>query len=144
MGGPPPSLVKYNGIEEYKAHYVKFYCKKPIVTFDNIPVIFRKNQFDHVFFESSQRNNIKDEFSKDRAERIDWIKATLQDRDAQLYQGWDRKNRKYDHTRRVAVAYEDYVVVIRLRTSGNQRGEFVTAYKADNSIRKIKNNPKWV
>jgi len=140
----PPPLIKYNEISKYRSHYERVYCQKPIMTFDGIPVVFRKNQFDHVFFESSQRNTVKDTFSRHRAERIDWIKATLKEKDAELYQGWDRKKAKLDNTRRVAVAYEDYVVVVKLKIKGAHKiGEFVTAYKADNSIGKIKRNPRW-
>jgi len=39
-------------------------------------------------YESSMRNNVKDMFSKERSARIDWIKATLENPAADIYQGW--------------------------------------------------------
>jgi len=106
-------------------------------------VRFRKDRFDHCFFESSQRNQEKDEFSESRAERIDWIKSALQDDNADLYVGWDRKKKTYDNTHRVIVAVDDYVVVIRL--TGEGKANFVTAYVADSkkTIDKIKESPRW-
>ena len=66
------------------------YCQQPITTFDNIRVRFRESDFDHCMFESSKRDWTKDKFSAERAQRIDWIKATLIDASADLRQGWDR------------------------------------------------------
>jgi hypothetical protein len=141
----PPPLVVYQTEKEYKGHYYKVYCKKPIVTFDSIPIIFRKNRFDHAFYESTKRDKRKDKFSKIRAERIDWIKATLQNPNAQLYCGWDNSKKKHDTHSRVNIVYGNFVVIIRIKKEalGNFRGEFVTAFLADDSIRKIKNNPRW-
>ena len=72
-----PSLVYYQTIAEYRSHYKRVYCQKPIRTFDGIAVRFRNDIFDHCFFESTQRNQVKDVFSNTRAKRIDWIKAAL-------------------------------------------------------------------
>jgi hypothetical protein len=33
---------------------------------------------------------------EERAERMDWIKATLQDPNAELYVGCDREKKRYD------------------------------------------------
>jgi hypothetical protein len=41
--------------------------------------------FDHCFFESTHSKD--DTFSSRRAERINWIKAVLQDTNAELRQG---------------------------------------------------------
>ena len=141
-----PSKVYYATEEEYREHYERVYCQCPIITFDGIKVYFRKNQFNHCMFESSRRNNVKDTFSYTRAKRIDWIKETLTNPKADLYQGWDKKNIAIDRNRRVAVLYEDFIVTIRLKY--NQDGsiikaDFVTSFKADNSIGKIRNMPKW-
>ena len=45
----------------------------------------------------------------------------------------------------VSVVYENYVVVIQLtkKHDGTLKGEFKTAFVADNSIGKIRNSPKW-
>jgi len=106
-------------------------------------VRFRKDRFDHCFYESTQRNRIKDRFSPKRAERIDWIKAALQDESADLYVGWDRKKKRYSTFHRVVVIVNNYVVVIRLLK--NKKAEFVTAYVADSTstIEKIRRSPLW-
>jgi len=140
---PYPPLVKYDTVDEYRQHYERKYCRGAISTFDYISVRFRKNRFNHCFFESCKRNQQKDQFSRLRAERIDWIKAALQDPSAELYVGWDKRKRAYDNSRRVAVAVNNYVVVIRL--TGQQGAQFVTAYVADspNTIKRIRNCLKW-
>lgn len=140
-----PALVIYATEGEYRTHFERVYCQESIRTHDGILVRFRKNQFDHCMFESSRRDSTKDQFSSARAERIDWIKATLQNPAARLYQGWDSKRKRHDATHRVAVVYQDFVVIIRLRdrTSQPLSAQFVTAYKADNSLRKIENSPRW-
>lgn len=80
-----------------------------------------------------------------RAQRIDWIKATLEHPTAALFEGWDKTSRQYDATRRVAVVYEDFVVVVamRLKQDGSLKANFVTCYQADNSIGKIRSSPVW-
>lgn len=143
---PSPPKVNYASEAEYRQHFERLYCNGPITTSDGIPVRFRKGDFDHCMFESSKRNDIKDTFSKERSERIDWIKATLENPAAELYQGWDKRSKRYDSSSRVAVVHEEFVVVIRIKTAANgtKSGQFVTAYLADNSIGKIKGSPKWV
>ena len=138
-----PPLVQYDKPEDYRAHFERVYCRKPITTFDGIEVRFRKSRFWHSFYESSKRNKTKDEFSVLRAERIDWIKTALQDPDADLYVGWDSRRKRHDPAHRVAVVVDNYVVVIRL--TGQQKAEFVTAYVADSesTISRIRKSPKW-
>jgi hypothetical protein len=96
-------------------------------------------------YESSHRINIKDLFSKDRSARIDWIKDTLENPDSKLYVGWDKAKKRYDSASRVAVVYEEFVVVIRITATANgtRKGQFVTAYLADNSIGNIRGSPRW-
>jgi len=139
-----PPLVQYETVDEYRAHYERVYCRQPITTFDGIAVRFRKSRFNHCFYESTRRNQVKDTFSTQRAERINWIKAALQDPNAELYVGWNGKKKRYDQSHRVALVIGDYIVVIRL--SGKQNAQFVTAYVADSpsTIAKIKRSPKWV
>ena len=142
---PLPALVQYASPDEYRAHYERVYCRGSITTSDGIRVFFSPNSFGHMFYESTARNGIKDAFSPVRAERIDWIKATLEHQQASLFQGWDKKTRSYDAMRRVAVVYEDFVVVIAMKLSpdGSLRANFVTCYQADNSIGKIRTSPAW-
>ena len=140
-----PPKVCYATEQEYRTHFEQVYCQGPLVTFDGIPVRFRKSDFDHCMFESSQRNRVKDTFSRERAERMDWIKAALIDASADLRQGWDNKKRRVDPNRRVAIAHEDFTVIIqvRKRKTGDYAADFVTAYVASDSISKIRNKPGW-
>ncbi len=68
-------------------------------------VYFAATKFGHVFYESTARDGLKDHFSPVRAQRIDWIKATLEHPQATLFEGWNSKARQYDASRRVAVVY---------------------------------------
>lgn len=138
-----PPMVEYESVEEYRLRYERIYCSHELTTFDGYKVRFRKDQFDHCFYESTGRDGIKDAFSKKRAERIDWIKAALEDPNAELYVGWDKKKKRYDNSHRVSMVINDYVVVIRL--GNNKKAQFVTAYVADSlsTLAKIKRNPKW-
>ncbi len=136
-----PPLVKYGTEVEYRTHFERVYCLGSIFTFDAICVKFRRHHFNHCMFESTARDRIKDKFSMDRALRIDWIKATLEHPDAELYQGWDRDKKRHVADRRAAIIYENFVVVIRF--VDDKKAEFVTAYHAGESIDKIKRGPKW-
>ena len=49
--------------------------------------------------------------------------------------------KKLSHNKRISVVKGDYVVVIQIYSEADAR--FITAYVADNSIEKIRNNPKW-
>ena len=125
-----PPLLEYDSVKEYKKHYERVYQRGDIRTFDGIRVYFRPQKFGHAFYENSQRRKgPKDEFSPDRAQRMDWIKATLENPDAKLYQGWNKDTKCYDEDRRVSVVYEDFVVVVEL--SFNQKGELIrpTGYR---------------
>lgn len=142
-----PTLIHYSTPAEYRQHYEKHYCREKIFTFDSIRVHFRQSKFGHVFYESSTRNGKKDKFSQSRAERIGWIRATLEHPKAELYQGWNKDDKVYDNSRRVSVVYDDFVVVIWMNKLDADRkptaADFVTAYVADNSIEKIRQSPKW-
>jgi len=138
---PYPPLVNYSSEEEYRRHFERIYCNGPVVTFDDIPVRFRKKDFDHAFFESRQAKD--DTFSIIRAERIDWIKAALQDPCSERYVGWDNKQKGYDRKRRVTLVMENYVVVIALTAAG--AGIFITAFVADSekTLKLIRQGPGW-
>lgn len=140
-----PARVFYASDDEYRQHFHRVYCQGPIMTFDGIAVRFRRDDFDHCMYESSRRDGSKDRFSKDRSERIDWIKATLESPDAELYQGWDKRRKRCDPDSRVAVVYEEFAVVIHVKRApdGTRTARFITAYLADNSIGKIRGMPKW-
>lgn len=136
---PYPLLVSYDTEDEYRAHFEREYCKKVVRSFDKINVRFRKNHFDHCFFETVIEKD--DTFSKKRAERIDWIKAALKDPLAELYVGWDSKKKRPAFSRRVALVQHNYVVIFRF--TGKKKAEFVTAFVAgQRTLSQIKSNPK--
>lgn len=141
-----PPLVIYGSEQEYKEHFQREYCQSVVCTFDGIRIYFDSRGFEHAFCESSQRNGIKDVFSSVRSQRIDWIKATLCNENADLYQGYNKKSKSYSADRRVQVVYEDFVVVIALSLTrqGVLKGKFITCYQADNSIGKIRQSPPWM
>jgi len=141
-----PPLIKYDSEHEYKEHFEREYCRSAIYTFDGIRVYFKAFKFGHAFYESSQRNGVKDTFSEERSQRIDWIKATLGNAHADLYQGYIKQDKSYTPERRVQVVYENFVVVIAFSQtkSGKLKGNFITCYQADNSIQSIRTSPRWL
>lgn len=139
----PYSKLRGKSIEEYRSIFDETYCKVPITTFDGISVKFYSNMFDHAFYESdNKKERDKSLFSYNRAEKIMWIKETLEDPTAILKQGWIKKTKKYSNSRRVAIVKNNYVVVIVLY--GVRRARFITAYEAYDSIDKILKSPDWV
>jgi hypothetical protein len=144
-----PPLLHLACEADYRKHYENTYCRGIILTFDGIAVRFRRNQFEHCFFESMKRDEVKDQFSTKRAERMDWIKVALQDPDSERYQGWNKTKKCHDKSRRVAIVLGVYVVVIAITVIGF--ADFVTAYVADSTgkrgqmptIDKIRQGPKW-
>ena len=138
-----PALVHLSSETEYKKYYIDKYCKNTLITFDGISVKFYEDQFEHAFYESSnKKKRNKDIFSFDRATRIDWIEYVLKNPKAELHLGWDRNKKIYNKDRRVAIiSPEDYVVIIRL--NNNNTAKFITAYYADNSASEIRKMPLW-
>ena len=132
-------LLQGKSPAEYRSYFEATYCRGPITTFDGIEVRFRKRDFNHCFFESVLEKD--DTFSHQRAERIQWIKAALQDPHAELYVGWDNKKKRLAKDRRVAIVVQNYVVVIRF--IGARSAAFVTAFVAEEStLRKIRKGPR--
>lgn len=141
-----PPLLTLATEADYRRHFEATYCRGVIATHDGIRVYFKKDDFDHAFFESTFRNGVKDTtLSQVRAKRMDWIMATLADPTADRFQGWDKKNGHYSPTRCVSVVFGDFVVVIRLakKADGTLKANFVTCYEANNSIGKIRHSPLW-
>jgi hypothetical protein len=139
-----PPLLTLADEAAYRVRFEAIYCTGAVTTFDGIAVRFHKRDFDHCFFESSQRNRIKDSFSQLRAERLEWIAVALQDATADRFQGWDRDSKTYDKTRRVTLVCGNYVVVIALTEAKSAR--FITAYVADtpSTLAKLKTSPRWM
>ena len=126
---------------ELRAIWEEEYCKAPIITFDNVVVRCYADQFDHIFFESSNRR-VKDKaiLSYNRLEKIYWIKDTLQDVTAILKKGWDTENKEYFKNRRLAIVKGNYVVIIRF--TGKLKASIVTAYEKED-ISNILNSPDF-
>lgn len=126
--------MEYKKIKSYQLSEVEMrelwrseYCRQQIFTFDNVRVQFYDNMFDHCFYESANRQeNDKSVLSLNRLEKMLWIKETLQDSDAILKKGWDKKNKTYYDDRRVAIVKGNYVVIICF--TGLLKARFVTAY----------------
>jgi len=145
------SFIVNEKIDFYKKIYKKYYCKKPIITFDGISVRFYVDNFEHAFYESRNRKKKdKSKFSYNRANRIYWIKWVLQNKDAKLYIGYNSKIKRYDKSRRVALCVDNYVVIIGLNKNDDNKAKFITAYVADGINRKgvkaidlIKKSPRW-
>lgn len=140
-----PALLNLSDEAAYEAHFKSKYCREPIETFDGIMVWFRADKFQHDFFESSRRDGNKDRFSLKRAERMDWIEATLKDTSAVLKQGWMKKEKRYDPFRRVAIVRENYIVVIGINVRNPKKATFITAYLADTprTLSQIQGAPLW-
>jgi hypothetical protein len=101
-------------------------------------VTFDPNGFGHAFYEGESKQH----FSRARAERIDWIEKALKDRSAELYQGWDKLNRRPTKRRRVCLVNRDYVVVIEF-VSANE-AHFITAYIATDDTRQlVRRSARW-
>ena len=142
-----PALLILSSILEYKNHYESMYCRAEIFTVDNIRIYFKSQKFGHAFYENSEhKQGPKDQFSPERAQRMDWIKSTLMHSDALLFFGWNKDKKVYEESRRVSVVFEGFVVVIELGFNTNNvlRGNFVTCYLAsDKTINAIKTSPVW-
>lgn len=139
-------LLKLADQVAYRTHYERTLCRGGIVTHDGIRVFFRKQEFDHAFFESSGRRGENDLFSLERAMRMDWIAPALADPSARRIQGWLKKEQRHDPTRRVTVFIEGFLAIIALRIGqdGQLRAQFVTCYPADAKTQaKLARAPFW-
>lgn len=141
-----PALRNFLSEDDCRQYYINNYCKADIKTFDGIGVRFYEDTFEHAFYTRTQKNwkAPKDHFAAERGERIDWIKAILEDPTIVPRKGYDKARRSYDNSRRVTfLAPNNYVVVIYINNKGE--GKFVTAYLVDNAItaQKLRNAPLW-
>lgn len=137
-----PPLVCDKIEDEYESHYQNIYCREGIRTFWGMRVVFPKDRFHHLFYESSKKlPDHKDRFSKDRAQRINWIAAALRDDDAEIFYGWSSEKKCLDKTLLVFVVQFNYVVVVKMKNWYS--GRIVTAYLAKPpALHNIKSGPK--
>ncbi len=141
-----PPLLVLDSVKDYREYYERNYCRATIMTADGIRVYFKPQKFGHAFYRNSRgTKGAKDEFCPVRAQRMSWIKHTLEHPHAKLFMGWNKVNRCYEESRRVSVVFCDFVVVIEMSLSraGELKANFVTCYEADNSIGAIKKSPPW-
>jgi len=140
-----PPLLTLADEAAYRQHYVNTLCRAVITTHDGIRVYFSASNFGHAFFESSDRRGANDVFSTVRAERMDWIAAALANPNAACFEGWDSRSQSHSPKRRVTVVVQNFVIVLALSTkrNGDLKANFVTCYRAENSIGKIRQSPRW-
>ncbi|MCD1267821.1 hypothetical protein B5M43_003030 [Microbacterium sp. MEC084] len=136
------------GEADYRAYYLENLTRAPLplrTSVGNAPVYFDRHRFDHAFFESTNRDGVKNQFSLPRARHMDEIGAILASSTADRRAGWDSKRRTHDQTSCVSIAVDDFVVIVRLglTNTGYLRGQFITCFVADNSIGKIRTAPAW-
>lgn len=141
-----PALKDFSSETECKQYYIENYCHADIKTFDGIVVKFYEETFEHAFYTRTKKSwrAPKDHFSTERGERIDWIRAVLEDPSIIPRKGYDKARRTYDNSRRVTfLSPNNYVVVIFINNIGE--GKFVTAYVVDNedTAQKLSSSPLW-
>jgi hypothetical protein len=139
----PPPLLNLADEAAYHQHYIATCCKAPIVTHDGIPVYFDRHRFYHAFFETVVYPD--DTFSPERAQRMDWIRLTLEDAAADRLQGWNKAKKAHEPHRRIEVVHGNFVVILQigLKEDGQLKAKFVTCFEADNSIGLIRSAPPW-
>lgn len=142
-----PPLLELDSPRDYRRHYERNYQRGKIITADGIRVYFAPQKFGHAFYENSQQQRgPKDIFSPVRAQRMDWIKFSLENaKPENIFEGWVKVKNVYEPTRRVTVVYDDFVVVadLSINMKGELKGNFVTCYVADRSIDRIRSGPLW-
>lgn len=141
-----PTLKNFSSEAECKQYYIDNYCHAVIHTFDGIVVRFYEETFEHAFYTRTEKRwrAVKDHFAVERGERIDWIKAVLEDPSIIPRKGYDKAKRTYDNSRRVTfLSPNNYVVVIYINNNGE--GKFITAFVVDNAdtAQKLSKAPLW-
>ena len=87
-------VVKDYTEDELRELWRQEYCRQEIYTHDGVRVKFYDSNFDHAFYESSDRRQStnkkkhKDILSPRRLSRMLWIKDTLADPEAVMYEGY--------------------------------------------------------
>jgi hypothetical protein len=140
----PPPLLRLADEGAYRQHYENALVRGgPILTFDGLSVAFYPEQFRHAFFRDSSRTaRDKARFDLQRAGRMDWIRAVLEDSSAEVY----RRHMPDGTTRRIALwLQERYAVIVELRKGRPNQGRFITAYVVDSesALAKMRSNPRW-
>lgn len=124
-----PPLLFLPWEEACKAQLRNSLVRSRITTFRCVAVKFRIESLIHAFFESIQRDQNKDVFSRKRAEHMGRIIPNLKKPNAEWYQGYLKKYSKYVPTRSVSIAYDNFVVILKYKgpTVGSS-AEFVVCF----------------
>lgn len=140
-----PPFLNLADEQAYRTHFHDNLCTLPLRTSNGTPVYVAQRLFEHAFFESRNHNKVKDEFSVDRAKRMEWIALTLASGSAIRVQGWDSRKGRYVPDTCVFHAFEMFVVVVKISrdSSGSLKGNLITCYHADRSLSKILSAPAW-
>ena len=129
---------------DYKAHWVTVVCSGPVTTTHGVQVFFQRNRFEHAFYESPMRDGVKGTVcSLDRVRRMSWIRPALADPASEWRTGWNKALGQADPTRAVCITDEDFVIVIGLQRNQAARANFMSCYRADQSIGRIRGMPYW-
>jgi hypothetical protein len=141
MGLPP--LLILPGQVEYRAYFASRFCQNPVITFDGIRVRFFASAFNHAFFRDSSRTaHDKANFDRQRAERMNWIRAVLEEPQMALY----RRIMGNSKVRRIALDLGTrYAAIIQIDDSSPGRARFITAYIVDSprALARMTLNPRW-
>lgn len=139
-----PTLVLLADENAYFELFKSNYCAQgTVTTVGGLVVKFRERHFKHAFYQAADRKRgDKSVFSRERAERMDWIEVALRDATAELHVGYDNKKKRLCPERRVSISNANYVVICEIEKSGD--ASFVTAFPAGPStLAKVRRNPKW-
>lgn len=140
---PLPPLLSLPDEAAYRTYFEAQYCNTTVVTFDGVTVRFFPEMFDHAFYrDSSPTAKDKANFDLNRAQRMDWIKAVLEDSRLELYQ----RGMPNSKVRRIALEPSTpYAVIIQIDSRNAHRARFITAYVVDSpsALTKMRSNPRW-
>lgn len=129
---------------DYKLYWESVVCASPVTTVHGVKVFFQRNRFEHAFFESPMRNGIKGTVcSTERVQRMSWIRAALTDPASDWRTGWNKSLGQADRSRAVCITDEDFVIVIGMHATDPARANFMSCYRADQSIGRIRCMPCW-
>jgi hypothetical protein len=140
---PLPRLLSLPDEAAYRAYFEAQYCNTTVVTFDGITVQFFTEIFNEAFYRDSSRTaRDKANFDLKRAQRMDWIRAVLEDSSLEVY----RRAMPSSKIRRIALEpTTPYAVIIQIDSRNARRARFITAYIVDSpsALTKMRSNPRW-
>jgi hypothetical protein len=124
-----PPLLELDSEDEYFQHYVNTLVKdSPFVMPDGTKIIFYGSVFGHAFYGYSSRwLKKKDIFDKERARRMDWIRATLTDSNSKCYKETITARKIH---RIVLTGTGAYLVITEVIRKGIEK--FITAFPCSN------------